>query len=69
MKSIKEWFEGVQNDEMRKRLLELMQQDTWGDLNVTRLTTAICNGFNWGRSKEGFDYWDNMVSVLEEFGL
>ena len=68
MKTVRQWFEGVQNETMRTRLLEVMDAD-WGRLSVSKFSEAICEGFLWGSTAEGFDYWSNLVTGIEEFGL
>jgi len=60
MKSIREWFEGVQDVELRTKLLARLHP-AYADLQERSLFNAIYKGFNWERTPEGFDYWLGFV--------
>jgi hypothetical protein len=65
MKSIREWFEGVQDVELRTKLLARLDP-FYADLQERSLFNAIYNGFYWGSTPEGFDYWLGVSEAVEQ---
>ncbi len=60
MKSIREWYEGVQDVELRTKLLARLDP-AHADLQERSLFNALYMGFNWDGTPEGFDYWTGVV--------
>ncbi len=55
-KTIKEWFESVKDDELRKQLLREMSIQN--GYRVTKcLHMAILDGFTWNKAAYGLSYW------------
>lgn len=54
MKTIKEWFETIQDEEVRERALRNIKYSNEEAIN---LAAAIGNGFKWSYTSEGHRYW------------
>lgn len=62
MKTIKEWFESVENAIFRKVLLMRYNNS---EEPVTHLIQAIWMGINFSDTVEGFDFWKNVWNELQ----
>jgi hypothetical protein len=56
-KTIRQWFESVEDDKLRVALLENMVNETSTSDN---LSDAIKWGIKWGETKQGFSYWKDI---------
>lgn len=65
MKTIKEWFESVENPILRKvllmRMTKLIHQQ---NQQVGSLSIAVEEGINWYSSKEGYHFWQQVFDDL-----
>lgn len=59
-KTIKEWLETIQNKRIRQRALFNMDKRV-ENLYKDSLSDALFAGFNFATSKEGNQYWTNVV--------
>jgi hypothetical protein len=57
MKTIKEWFESIEDPQIRNRALRNLDKKD-RDGKVGSLENAIRMGFDWQHSVEGYEYWD-----------
>lgn len=53
MKTIKEWFKSIKDEDVSQRALDNIMINAQTD----SLANAIALSFNWDESYEGFDYW------------
>lgn len=56
MKTVKEWFESIKDEDVRQKALANML-DSECNTPKTSLGNAIFGGFYWDKSKEGMNYW------------
>lgn len=64
MKSVKQWFEALPEPYKTQALNNTQQH------RVTRETTALSGAvmiaFEWGKTTEGFDYWDSLYRKIQK---
>jgi hypothetical protein len=58
-KTIKEWFESIEDPEIRNKALANMDEKE-RDRVVYSFKEAIRNGFDWQPTPEGYEYWDKI---------
>jgi hypothetical protein len=58
-KTIKEWFESIEDIEIRNRALVNMDEKD-RDRKVYSFKEAIRGGFDWQPTPEGYEYWDKI---------
>ncbi len=63
MKTIKEFFEEVQDESMRKKLLTNLTNRP--ERLVSDLFEGINSGFGWAGTEEGQDYWSRIYSLKD----
>ena len=61
-RTIKEWFELVEDDKLKKKLFKYAKKYTLNGLcfGANSFSEALVNGFNWGYTKEKGSYWSNI---------
>jgi hypothetical protein len=64
MKTVKEWFESVENPILRKVLLMRYDKEFSENVETVRLEFALSNAFYWNHSIEGEDFWDVVYDEL-----
>ena len=64
-KTIKEWFESVENEWMREKLLDNYNVDNTHNIEESFLE-ALRNSFVWVDSKDGSDYWCDISVRLQK---
>lgn len=64
-KTVREWFEGVTQYDLRRRLL-LNLKPCYTDIMTDNLASAINRGFAWAESPEGPDYWCGAYIMAQE---
>jgi hypothetical protein len=64
-KSVKKWFEEIQDETFRDKCLSAMDFNEQ-DNKAHSLSDAIQGGIIWSDSAEGLDYWDNMCATIRE---
>ncbi|WP_372938106.1 DUF3310 domain-containing protein [Seonamhaeicola sp.] len=63
MKTIKEWFELVEDDKLRKELLDNYDESyNYFENKANTISRAIDYGFEWSETKQGQDYWNNIYN-------
>lgn len=67
-KTIREWFESVEDLVRRGRLLRNMEEAE-SDKTVSCLSAAVYNGFVWASFSEGYAYWAAYYNELKDKGL
>lgn len=62
MKTIKQWFESVKDEKLRKELLENMDE-IYQDIKYDSFTDAMRAAFYWEKTQQGSEYW---LTVIEQ---
>lgn len=57
-RTIKQWFELVEDEALRAELIALMQ---YGDEQYADFQSALASSFYWHDSPQGWDYWQNVM--------
>jgi len=60
MKTSKQWYESVIDDDLRGKLLTNLL-DKNKDEPCETLDKALFSGFNWSPTSEGFSYWNGIA--------
>lgn len=63
-KTIKEWFESVEDEDLRKKLLSNMDEEDQ-DNEEPSLLEAIRGSFIWNDTPEGHEYWISQCNRLK----
>ena len=61
MKPILEWYEELP-EPIRSQAIANYDPKFCNSLRVESQSVAIARGFNWDKSPQGFDYWNNIDS-------
>lgn len=56
MKTIKEWFESIEDETIREKALANLINDM-SEIPEKSLSEALVGSFSWTKSPEGFNYW------------
>jgi hypothetical protein len=67
MTTIKERFKAVKNKTLRKQLLDAYDKEFVGAYSFQCVETdvkALYSGFDWKKSKKGYNYWVQLYSTL-----
>lgn len=60
MRTIKQWFELVEDEGLRAELLEALQDD-FATKERDSFVLAVAGGFLWNKSNKGVDYWLSVI--------
>ena len=55
-KTIKEWLESIEDENIKKQALTNMSDSVKG-IAVDNIPKALISGFDWSESPEGITYW------------
>lgn len=59
MKTIKEWFELIEDDEIKSKALINLNVNNY-NIKKSSLSSAIHAAFTWANTVEGHNYWDRI---------
>lgn len=60
MKTVSQWFETIENEEVRVRAQHYMESNSI-DTQVETLSIAFEHAFDWSATNNGYAYWADIV--------